>query len=321
MKKIASIITLLLLSISLYAKSYSVFYKGESCGVIDEKRKVVIEPLYNYIEMTEDGYFCCENINHEGPDSADFFDKKIHKVLSLPNLGFFWPYSAHEWVIGRGGSKGNYELLDLKTKKTTPIEIMSRENCPTYINNVALILTYYDEIEKYGYRIENRNGKIIFSGISQADREYSEGLIPVITFDGRSGYLNETGKMVIEVPLYEDYRMGGLRISPLLKYSFHEGVAFIQTEKDQWYLLDKKGNKKSLPPEYDFTERRYSNGLTVVKDKSGKFGYMDKDFKLVIPCQFDSARSFVGKYAAAVYQGKDVVVDAKGKIYFCEEFK
>ena len=107
----------------------------------------------------------------------------------------------------------------------------------------------------------------------------------------------------------------------MLKYSFHEGVAFIQTEKDQWYLLDKKGNKKSLPPEYDFTERRYSNGLTVVKDKSGKFGYMDKDFKLVIPCQFDSARSFVGKYAAAVYQGKDVVVDAKGKIYFCEEFK
>ena len=318
MRKITSIITLVFLTVSIYAESYSVFYKGELCGVINEKRNVVIEPLYNCIEMTEEGYFCCEKRGKRR--EADFFDKKFHKVLSRPDLWFIWPYSEREWIVNKIDGSWEYEVVNLKTKEITTIEIESRDNPPTFVNNVALILTYYDEMEKYGYRIENRKGKIIFSGIKQAGRKYSEGLIPVITFDGRSGFLNYEGKFVIEVTLYEDYRMEGLRISPLLNYPFHEGVAFIQTEKDRWYLLDKEGSKKELPAEYDFTRRRYSNGLTVVKDKSGKSGYMDKDFNLVIPCQFDSAKTFVGKYAAAVHQGKDVVVDAKGKIYFCEDF-
>lgn len=48
---------------------------------------------------------------------------------------------------------------------------------------------------------------------------------------------------------------------------------------------------------------------------------MDKNFKLVIPCKFENANSFEGKYAAVIYQGKDAVVDAEGNVYFCEEFK
>ena len=170
-------------------------------------------------------------------------------------------------------------------------------------------------MQKYGYTIANRNGKTIVSNIAQADMMYSEDLIPVLFFDGKSGYLDYEGNLVIEVPLYDDYRMGGLRISPSLNYRFHEGVAFIQTAEDQWYLLDKKGSKKEVPSEYNFATRRYSKGLTVVEDKEHKFGYVDKDFKLVIPCKFERAESFEGKYAAVVYQGKDGVIDKGGNIY------
>ena len=127
--------------------------------------------------------------------------------------------------------------------------------------------------------------------------------------------------MVIKVPLYEDPRMLGIRISPSLNYNFFEGVAFIQTEKDRWYLIDKKGNKKELPQEYDFTMGGYSNGLTVVQNNEHKFGYVDKNFELVIPFKFDAAFSFEGKYARVVYQEKDAIIDTAGNIYYCDELK
>ncbi|MBR1721859.1 MAG: hypothetical protein IJ727_05165 [Treponema sp.] len=47
-------------------------------------------------------------------------------------------------------------------------EVKSKDNCPTFINNIGVILTYYDEMQKYGYTIANRNGKTIVSNIAQA---------------------------------------------------------------------------------------------------------------------------------------------------------
>ena len=317
MRKLIALITLLLSTLSIYAESYSVFYKGDSCGLIDENRKIISAPVYEFIRITVQGCFEC--VKSDG--AVDFFDEKFNKVFSFSYVTFMWQYSEHEWIIHKNGEIG-LTLIDIKTKQTTKgIEVKSKDNCPTFINNIGVILTYYDEMQKYGYTIATRNGKTIVSNIAQADMMYSEDLIPVLFFNGKSGYLDYEGNLVIEVPLYEDYRMEGLRISPSLNYRFHEGVAFIQTAEDQWYLLDKKGSKKEVPPEYNFATRRYSKGLTVVEDKEHKFGYMDKDFKLAIPCKFERAESFEGKYAAVVYQGKDGVIDKDGNIYFCEEFK
>lgn len=40
MRKLIALITLLLSTLSIYAESYSVFYKGDSCGLIDERSKI-----------------------------------------------------------------------------------------------------------------------------------------------------------------------------------------------------------------------------------------------------------------------------------------
>lgn len=317
MKKTLALLSMLLLTVSISAESYSIFYKGKFCGIIDENRKVISEPVYERIRITEQGYLECVKNNME----VDFFDKKMNKTLSFSHVTFIWQYSEDEWIIHKNGEL-SFSLINLKTKEISKgIKVESKENCPTFINNVGVILTFYEEIGKYGYTITKRDGKTIVSNIAQADSEFSEGMLPVLFFDGKTGYLDYDGKLVIEIPLYEDFRMEGLRISPSLFYRFHEGVAFIQTEKDNWYLLDKQGNKKKVPTDYSFTTRRYSNGLTVVENSKHRFGYMDKNFKLVIPCKFENANSFEGKYAAVIYQGKDAVVDAEGNVYFCEEFK
>lgn len=317
MKKQMILSILFLLSISAFAKPYSIFQLNGNYGLIDENRNILFEPIYNSINITEQGYIICDEKNW----TPKIFDSNCKEIISFQKQDFFWQFSEHEWVF-RNEKGGGYKLINLKTKDIfEKIEIKSRDNCPTFVNGVGISLTYYDELGKYGYTIENRNGKTIVSNIAQIDGMYSEGVIPVLFFDGKSGYLDYNGNLVIEVPLYEDYRMEGLRISPSLNYSFHEGLAFIQTKEDHWYLLNKEGDKKILPSDYKFVTRRYSNGLTVVENKENKFGYMDKNFKINIPCKFESAYSFEGKYAAVIYQGKDAVVDAEGHIYFCAEFK
>lgn len=44
-------------------------------------------------------------------------------------------------------------------------------------------------------------------------------------------------------------------------------------------------------------------------------------FELIIPCNFESANGFEGKYASVKYNEKDAIVDKNGNIYFCDELK
>ena len=319
MNKKICLLPFMFLSIVLYAKSYSIFYLNNLCGVIDENRKIIVEPKYEDIKISKNDYFVCLKVIR----GTDFYDVKGVKILESPNNNFSRKYSDYEWLSYIPNSGNKYIKLNIKTKKETEFinEHYSKENLPNFINNVSPIIVFGEKNRKYEYRIQNINGKVLASDIRQTDCSYSEGLIPIVFYNNKSGFLNIKGKMVIDVPLYEDYRMGGLRISPFLNYSFNEGVAFIQTEKDKWYLMDKKGHKTELPKEYKFSTRRYSNGVTVVQNQENKFGYINKKFELEIPCKFESAKDFEGKYAAVKYNGKDAIVDKTGNIYFCDELK
>ena len=319
MKKKISLLLFMFLSIVLYAKSYSIFYLNNLCGVIDKNRKIIVEPKYEDIRISKDDYFVCLKVGK----GTDFYDTEGTKILEYSINHFTRKYSDYEWLSYIPDSGNKYIKLNIKTKKETEFinEHYSKENLPNFINNVSPIIVFGEKNRKYEYRIQNINGKVLASDIRQTDCSYSEGLIPVVFYNNKSGFLNIKGKMVIDVPLYEDYRMGGLRISPFLNYTFSEGVVFIQTEKDKWFLINKKGYKTELPKEFKFITRKYSNGLTVVKNQENKFGYVNKKFELVIPCNFESANGFEGKYAAVKYDGKDAIVDKTGNIYFCDELK
>lgn len=319
MKKRLNFLLFMFLSIVLYAKSYSIFYLNNLCGVIDENRKIIVEPKYEDIKISKNDYFVCLKVIR----GTDFYDVKGVKILESPNNNFSRKYSDYEWLSYIPNSGNKYIKLNIKTKKETEFinETWSKENLPHFVNNVSPIIIFPESDRKYYYTIQSIDGKILASDIRQTDYCYSEGLIPVVFYNNKSGFLNIKGKMVIDVPLYEDYRMGGLRISPFLNYTFSEGVVFIQTEKDKWFLINKKGYKTELPKEFKFITRKYSNGLTVVKNQENKFGYVNKKFELVIPCNFESANGFEGKYAAVKYDGKDAIVDKTGNIYFCDELK
>lgn len=127
---------------------------------------------------------------------------------------------------------------------------------------------------------------------------FNEGVIPVNTVSGKTGFTDITGKMVIK-PQYET-----------AKY-FSEGLAPVRIYQN-WGYIDSTG-KIVIKPAYDDAEP-FSGGLGRVM-KNGKYGYVDASGKLVIPCQlFEEAYSFHQGYALIKLNNKFGFIDKKGKI-------
>ena len=76
------------LSIVLYAKSYSIFYLNNLCGVIDENRKIIVEPKYEDIKISKNDYFVCLKVVR----GTDFYDAKGTKILEYPINSFTKKY-------------------------------------------------------------------------------------------------------------------------------------------------------------------------------------------------------------------------------------
>jgi len=106
--------------------------------------------------------------------------------------------------------------------------------------------------------------------------DFTNGLGCVEVTDGKSGYINSLGKMVIPA-VYVKAR------------PFSEGLA---TVKDSafTYIIDKTGKKKfpqKFSDAWSFTE-----GMLPVMNQESQWGYFDKTGVQVIPFQYQKARNF-----------------------------
>jgi hypothetical protein len=133
--------------------------------------------------------------------------------------------------------------------------------------------------------------------------------------------VNTKGELVIETSFYIDPSDIGPRKYPIIPYLFYENYALVKNAKQKWVQYDIEGNVKPFPGNIEPATYCYINGLVPVLDKQiKKYGYMNPELQIVIPCEFDSAEAFVGKYAIVEKDGKDAVIDKEGKVYYCDEF-
>ena len=143
----------------------------------------------------------------------------------------------------------------------------------------------------------NTSGKVLFTleGIEWA-YNFHEGLSQVIDADGKAGYINEKGEIVIDL----QYVVAG---------DYSEGLAYAQTEDKSGYI-DKKGafvfQTKSDKP-YKFSE-----GLAVNNVDDGEYGYISKKGSIEIPFQFDAANGFKEGLACVKTGGKYGYINKKG---------
>lgn len=114
--------------------------------------------------------------------------------------------------------------------------------------------------------------------------EFSCGLAYVINYDGTCGYIDRTGRLVIPMV----YR------TPIRK---------ITCDGQECVCID-------CPPDF-------SDGIAVVADESGKFGYINTKCECVLPFIYDEAEPFCDdSYAKVKIDGRYAYINRRGEVIF-----
>lgn len=151
-----------------------------------------------------------------------------------------------------------------------------------------------------GYGYINSEGKEVIPCQYKMALPFSEDLAAVKDKKtDKWGYINKKGEIVI--PFQYRYPR-----------SFTEGYAFVEKEENKWSYIDTKG-KNIIPWDDYFTGYNFFvNGLAQIKS-GGKYGFINYNGKIVIPCIFDHASYFYGKYAVVEKDKNYGVINREGK--------
>jgi hypothetical protein len=305
------------------------FEKDEKLGVVNKMGEIIVEPSYDSNTSTimsfyEDGIArVCKN------DKYGFIDKKGKEMIPCVYEDV---KRVSEGLIGVK-KDGKYGFVDKKGQVIIPFEYedvtifseglsaVEKDGKYGYINKkgetvIPFIYDYANPFEGDAtsvvkgdnYSIINKEGKVMKDFKSGQLRDFSDGLAIYENDEGKYGYVDEKGNLVIPCVYYAvEWNFG----------YFKEGYAGVyKQDMGKFGVIDKSG-KTVLPFKYDGIE--YSEGLFCV-DENDKAGFYDTNGKNVISCTFDEAASF-SEGLAAVKQGKLWgFIDKFGKIVISPMF-
>ncbi len=289
MKKTALLSSLLLFSVSLYAKSF-VQCPNNQCGLINNEGQWSIEPKYEYLSYNPDGLS-----KFMEKDQFGFVDAN-GKVIIRPqesNINRFTPNG-----LARFKKNNKWGVTDKKFDTIVPAIYDSMTD---YADNG---LAAVKKDGKWGF-IDSKGRVVIALDYTYAAAFAPNGLA-VVEKNGLYGYIDAVNKMVI-TPQFK--RANTFSQNGLALVQKDEGLGFINAKGEIAIELQ----KTKMEP---FT----TNGLALIQ-KDGKYGYMDKTGKIIIPAVYENAQSFMPNGLAVVQKdGKYGIIDSRGAFKLKPEF-
>lgn len=167
--------------------------------------------------------------------------------------------------------------------------------------------TYVMNAEERGYI--DKTGKMLFRlQETKVGYTFSEGLAAISNTDFKVGYMDSTGKIVIEL-LYDEPDV------------FREGYAKI-TEKGKFGYINKYG---VLVTVIEFHQARsFSCGVAFVGRFKDQYvtiwGLLNKEGRLVTDFRFQDAKDFSENYAAVKFEGGWGFIDTTGNFAITDNY-
>ena len=148
----------------------------------------------------------------------------------------------------------------------------------------------------YGF-IDTKGNVVIPHQFRNASSPFKGGIAPIITLNGKHGYVNREGKVFAQ---------------GVSKISFHpDSEGLLKYDKDNKFgFIDTNGNIVIEPQFEDISE--FSEGLAAVK-LNNNWGYINKSGKIVINCRFENAMDFKEGLAPVKAFGRWGFIDKTGK--------
>ncbi len=270
-------------------------------GFIDEQGKIVINPQFKMASNFSDGL---APVVSEG-GKCQYIDKEGKIKLTIDSADACGEFKEG---IARIMLNRKYGFIDKDGKVIVKPQFDRAGDFNEGMAQVKMIIQDTDNktvIPKYGF-INSKGEYAINLQTYWTTSEYSspfcEGLLLITDKEGKCGYINQEGKIVI---------------NPQFTYAgnFSNGLAWV-LQGEQFGYIDKEG-KFVINPQFNRAYDFASNGLAVVGQKNGddeKYGYIDKSGKFIINPQFACASPFIGSVALASTDQKQLgIIDNKGK--------
>lgn len=268
-------------------------------GYINTKGEIVISPQFEKAAQFREGLAYAESDGKYG-----FIDPKGKWVIPAmydvnPNAPRFFALTIFGTSFFNEGmalvkKDGQLRFINTKGKETIALENY------TQISGFSCGLAVVREGSLF-YYIDKKGKKQFGRGFDWAMDFYDS--LALVQIDGKTGYINTSGKLVIPNKLYT----GG---------PFVNGYAVVKDniKSNYWQLIDKKG-KVILEKEVDRMTICGDKMLSFAKDRNE--GVMDFKGNLLIPAKFDLLFGFVNGFAIAKEQvegdNKFGIINKKGE--------
>lgn len=206
------------------------------------------------------------------------------------------------------------------------------------LREVDWVEVYFEDMARY-YTIENRKKRYGFASLTgekivhpiyyDATR-FSEGVAAVKGVDGKWGYIDKTGTVVLPAQ-FDDAaifvnehavvsqggkwgiidKIGEYALEPRFDYMVTDGELFMACSDEKWGWCDINGNWL-VAPQYEKILPFNKADLAPVLIK-GKWAYVDKDGDIAVKRQFDEAYPFVDDLALVKIGDYYGFINAEGR--------
>ncbi|MFN0140403.1 MAG: WG repeat-containing protein [Pyrinomonadaceae bacterium] len=258
---------------------------GNKCGYINQQGEIVVAPQFDLCRQFDEGMAGVSISKKSG-----YINEKGQIVIPLKFEGFF-PESFSEGLAPiklRNESGG----LDLG--------YVDKSGNLTLLQDVTEIDFFYEglaaakENNKWGYI--NKSMQFVIPAQFDLARSFADGRAWVVN-SGKSYYINTSGRKVIK-----NYGTAGS--------DFSEGFAVFRDRYLGYGYINTTGKVVIKPqPNYPCL---FNQEMACAK-ADGKWGYIDRNGKFLIPPQFDEAEDFSPDgFAVIGHDGKFGLIDKNG---------
>ncbi len=271
-------------NVSGFSEGFAVVEKDKKYGYVDQNGKEVVPPTYYSAGSFSDGVAVAYSKEDCTWHIIDKTGNVKAQLKGYDNVG----YSFSNGLI-QVEKDDKYGLADTTGKEVLP---------PVYdsVGDFNDGLAWVEKNEMWGLIDTTGNEVLPFI----YNQRFNEGFSRVKE-DGNLSLVDKTGKEVLTLP-HDCYSV----------CNFNDGVAVLHFEPgDIWYIFDKTGNVKARLKDYRYVSG-FSEGFAQVA-KDGKYGFVDKNGKDVVPPIYDDVQDFNEGIAQVQKDGKYGFVDQTGK--------